>query len=107
MVYTYMDISHSVWYHIKENAAILRKWEKLEKKIADFQNHRRFTLRCLSQNITPTSIKLKSNVKIPQEAKIIKRVEKQLMNERVRFINSNMTFAVHRRIYVRMNLKIL
>ena len=47
----------------KENIMVLRKCEKLEKKIADFQNHRRFTLRCLSQNITPTSIKLQSNKK--------------------------------------------
>ena len=29
-----------------ENVAILRKWEQLEKKIADYKNHRRFTLRC-------------------------------------------------------------
>ena len=28
-----------------ENVAILRKWEQLEKKIDNFKNHRRFTLR--------------------------------------------------------------
>ena len=30
----------------KENAVIQRKWEQLEKKIEDFQNHKRFILRC-------------------------------------------------------------
>ena len=49
----------------KKNVVILRKLEKLEKKIADLQKHRRFTLRCLSQNISSTSIKLKSNIKTP------------------------------------------
>ena len=29
----------------EESVTILRTWEKLEKKIADFKNHRRFTLR--------------------------------------------------------------
>ena len=39
----------------KENVTILRKWEQLEKKIANFRNHR-FTYRCMSQ-ITPKSLK--------------------------------------------------
>ena len=36
----------------EESVAILRTWEKLEKKIANFKNHR-FTLRCIGQKITP------------------------------------------------------
>ena len=28
----------------QESVKILRRWEKLELKMADFQNHRRFTL---------------------------------------------------------------
>ena len=50
--------------------------------------YRRFTLRCLSQKITPVSLRLKSNIKTERGTKIIQRAEKQLMDERVRLINS-------------------
>ena len=71
-----------------ENVAILRKWEQLEKKIANFKNHRRFTLRCLSQKITPNSLKLKSNIKTSRGKSILERAERQVMNEHVRNINN-------------------
>ena len=71
-----------------ENVTILRKWEQLEKKIADFKNHRRFTLRCLSQRITPNSLKLKSNIKSTKGKRILERAERQLANECVRSINN-------------------
>ena len=73
-----------------ENVAILRKWEQLEKKIADFKNHRRFTLRCLSQRITPNSLKLRSNVKSSKGKRILERAERQLANECVRNINNTL-----------------
>ena len=41
----------------------LFQWEKLEKKMADFRNHRQFTIKCLKYNIIPVSIKLKTNIK--------------------------------------------
>ena len=71
-----------------ENVAILRKWEQLEKKIADIKNHRRFTLRCLSQKITPNSLKLKSNIKTSKGKRILERAERQLANECIRSINN-------------------
>ena len=58
----------------RENITILRRWEHLEKKIANFSNHRRFTLRCLSQNITPNSLKRKSNIKTLQGVKNLQRI---------------------------------
>ena len=71
-----------------ENVTILRKWEQLDKKIADFKNHRRFTLRCLSQRITPNSLKLKSNIKSTKGKRILEGAERQLANEHVRSINN-------------------
>ena len=71
-----------------ENVAILRKWEQLEKKIANFKNHRRFTLMCLSQKITPNILKLKSNIKTSRGKKILEKAERQLANERIRNINN-------------------
>ena len=50
----------------QESVRFLRWWEKLEMKMAGFQNHRRFTLRCLNKGIIPVSIKLKTTVKTPK-----------------------------------------
>ena len=75
----------------KESVKILRWWEKLELKMADFQNHRRFTLRCLSQDLIPVSIKLKTTVKTPKGIYIVRKAERMLMNERVRSINNTIT----------------
>ena len=67
------------------------RWEKLEYKMAEFKNHRRFSLRCLSADIIPVSIRLKSNIKSPKGFNIIKRAEKALLNERIRMINNTIT----------------
>ena len=75
----------------KGGANNLRQWEKLEMKMADFKNHRRFTLRCLSQGLVPISIKLKTTVKTPKSTYIVRKAEKMLMNERVRVINNSIT----------------
>ena len=72
----------------KENVAILRRWEHLEKKIADFSNHRRFTLRCISQIITSNSLKLKSSIKTSRGRQILHRAEKQLADECIRSIKN-------------------
>ena len=75
----------------QESVRFLRQWEKLEMKMAYFQNHRRFTLRCLSKGITPVSIKLKTTVKTPKGIYIVRKAERMLMNERIRLINNTIT----------------
>ena len=62
--------------------------ERIQLKMADFQNHRHFTLRCLSEEVVPVSIKLKSQVKTPKGLQIIRKAEISLLNERVRSINN-------------------
>ena len=52
--------------------------------MANFKNHRRFSLRCLSNNIIPVSVQLKSNIKTPRGIYIVKKAEKALLNETVR-----------------------
>ena len=79
-----------------ESVAILRKWEQLEKKIANFKNHRRFTLRCISQKITP-KLKLKSNIKTPRGKRILYRAEKQLADEHIRSINNRIEICTCKR----------
>ena len=56
--------------------------------MADFQNHRRFSLRCLSQDVIPVSIRMKTNVKTPRGLYIVRRAEKALLNERIRSVNN-------------------
>ena len=68
-----------------------RWWEKLEIKMAEFKNHRRFTLRCLSKGLIPVSIKLKTKVQTPTGYQILRKAERMLMNERVRNINNTIT----------------
>ena len=71
-----------------EDVPVLRKWEQLEKKMANFRNHRRFTLRFMSQKITPNSLKLKSSIKTPGGRQVLQRAEKQLADECIRAINN-------------------
>ena len=81
--------------HVSENGKAgvlnLRWWEKLEMEMADFKNHRRFILRCLSQGIVQVSIKLKTILKTLKGTYIVKKAKKMLMNERVRAINNSIT----------------
>ena len=60
-------------------------------KMADFKNHRIFTLRYLSQGIVPVSIKLKTTLKTPKGTYIVRKAKKMLMNERVRVIINSIT----------------
>ena len=72
----------------KENVKIFCQWEKIERKMPDFDNHRRFTLRCLKEDLVPVSIRLSNNIRTPKGFQIIRRAEKALLNERVRSINN-------------------
>ena len=77
-------------YGIK-NVRLFQQWEKLECKMADFHNHKRFLLRCLSADLIPVSIRLKSNIRTPKGCSIIRRVERALLNEGIRSINNTIT----------------
>ena len=72
----------------KENVKIFHQWEKYEKKMANFTNHRRFTSRCLKEDLVPVSICLTKNIKTPKGLQIIRKAEKALLNERVRSIDN-------------------
>ncbi|KAI8484209.1 hypothetical protein Bbelb_379940 [Branchiostoma belcheri] len=65
----------------------VRDLEKTSRKIADFRNHLRFSLRCLKVSITPTSLRLKTSIRGFNANKIIFNAERKLLNERVRQIN--------------------
>ena len=80
--------AHIIQKYGQNSVKTFRQWEKLEIKMAEFKNHRRFTLRCLSKGLIPVSIKLKTKVQTPNGNQIIRKAERMLMNERVRSINN-------------------
>ena len=63
--------------------------------MADFKNHRRFSLICLSEDVILVSIRLKSNIKTPKGQYIIRRAEKALLNERIWSINNSIYMFNH------------
>ena len=67
----------------------------MEGKVSDFKNHQRFLLSCLSQGVTPVSLRLKNLTGTQKGEGIIKRAEKQLLNERIRNINSKIEKYQH------------
>ena len=73
----------------KESVGIYWRWGKFEYKMADFQNHRWFSLRHLSKGIILTSVKLKTNIKTPKGKYIVRKAEISLLNERIRSINNS------------------
>ena len=83
--------AHIIQEYGQESVKTLRWWEKLEIKMAEFKNHRRFTMRCLSKGLIPVSIKLKTMVQTPKGNYIIRKAEIMLMNERTRSINNTIT----------------
>ena len=71
-----------------EALRLLRDWERLQYRECYYKNHRIFTLRCLHSDLVPVSIKLKSTLRTERARKILRSVEKQLLETRLRSINS-------------------
>ena len=65
----------------EESVLKLQLWEKIEKKMANYRNHRRFLIKCLKQEVIPVSIKLKTKIHTIKASEIIRKAEKQLLNE--------------------------
>ena len=65
--------------------------------MSDFRNHQRFTIKCLKNDIVPVSVRLKTNIKTAKGLEIIKRAEKQLLNECVKSINNQLEMFMFKR----------
>ena len=61
--------------------------EKLQLRASEYKNHRIFTLRCIHNDLVPSSIKLKSTFKSTRANKILRKAEKDLLQARVKSIN--------------------
>ena len=81
----------------EENVMKFWKWEKIEKKKANFQNHGRFSLRCLKYAVTPVNVRLKSTIKTTRGCQIVKKAERQLLNECTRSINNTLKLSMYQK----------
>ena len=81
--------------HLKEKYGLksfklIRNWENIVKKMVDFQNHRKFTFRCIKLGITPVSCRLKLPMNTPKSYHIIHKTERQMLYDRVGNINNTL-----------------
>ena len=67
---------------------LFRDWERLWLRASDYKNHRIFTLRCIHKELVPVSVNLKTTIKIDKAKKIIKNAARNLLQARVKAINS-------------------
>ena len=89
----------------KNTLELYRKLERRVLKISAYKNHRRFSLRCLSKDMTPVSLKLKNNIGTYKSNCIIHRAERKLLNERIRNINNTLDNLEHDKFMYECELK--
>ena len=89
----------------EESVFLLQQWEKIENKMADFRNHRRFSLRCLKREVIPVSIRLKTNIKTIRGLEIITKTERKLLNEHIRSINNALELYMYERCSIVQQLE--
>ena len=70
---------------------LFRGWERLLLREIDYKNHRIFILRCLHRELVPVSLKLKSTLNTTRAKQIIRKVEKDLTQARIKSINNILT----------------
>ena len=73
--------------------------------MADYRNHQRFTIKCLKNDIIPVSVRLKTNIHTTKGLHIIRRAEKQLLNECIRSINNQLEMFMIKRDACSLKLK--
>ena len=59
-------------------------------KECDYRNHRIFTLKCISNELVPVSLRLKNNLKNREGKENHKKTERDLLQARVKSIISNL-----------------
>ena len=65
--------------------------------MANYKNHRKFSIKCLKRDIIPVSIKLRTSLSTKKASQIVRKAERQLLNERIRNINNTIEINMFRR----------
>ena len=94
------------WYGEKEKSVrLLRNQEFIVKKMADYRNHRRLSLKYIKVGIASVSCRLKNTLISYKGYHIIHRAEKQQLYERVRNINKTLYMYQNKRAECYAKLK--
>ena len=64
-------------------------------KMCNYENHRRFSLRCLGNDIIPVSIRLKNHVRTQRSDNIIHKAERSLLDKRISEVNMTLNRLKH------------
>ena len=65
--------------------------------MADYRNHLIFTIKYLKNEIIPVSMRLRTNVQTSKGLQIIRKAEKQLLNECIRSVNNMLELLMLKR----------
>ena len=68
-------------------AKLFKDWERFKLRDINCRNHRIFTLKCISNELVPVILRLKTTLKTEKARKITRKVEKDLLQARVKSIN--------------------
>ena len=64
--------------HLREVLQLFKDWERFQLRDCNYRNHRIFTLKCISNELVPISLRLKTTIKTEMARKIIRKAEKDL-----------------------------
>ena len=73
--------------------------------MADFCNHRRFSLKCLKFDVIPVSIRITTNVRTVKGLEIIRKTERKLLNECITSINNTLELYMYERVAIVQQLE--
>ena len=74
--------------HGMEALWLFKGWEIFQLRDYDYRNHRIFTLKCISKEIVPVSLRFKTTIRTEKARKIIRKPEKDLLQARFKSIKS-------------------
>ena len=74
--------------HGREAMYLFKDWKRFQLRDCYYRNCRIFTLKCISNESVPVSLRLTTTIKTERARKIIRKAEKDLLQVRVKSINS-------------------
>ena len=80
-----------------ETLHLLRDWEKFQIGDCNYRKHRIFTLKCIAKGPIPVSIRLQTTIRTEKDRQIIRKAERDLLQARVKSINSLLGYNAKQR----------
>ena len=74
--------------HYMEACQLFKDWQRFQIRDCYYRTHRIFTLKCITKGLVPVCIRLKTAIKTEMVWKIIRKAERDLLQARIKSINS-------------------